>query len=39
VALRVGFKPSVSREEIKRLFGAHNGGNAVEPQRIECRLS
>ena len=34
MALRTGFKPSVRRQEIKGLFGAHDGGNAVEPQRI-----
>jgi hypothetical protein len=34
LALRIGFKPFVSRQEIKGLFGAHDGGNAVEPHRI-----
>ena len=28
------FKPRVGRQEIKGLFGAHYGGDAVKPQRI-----
>ncbi|MGD0816186.1 MAG: hypothetical protein ABSA83_21550 [Verrucomicrobiota bacterium] len=34
MAPRIRFKPSVSRRQIKGLFGPHDGGNAVEPQRI-----
>jgi len=34
VAPRIGFKPGVSRQQIKGLFGPHDGGNAVQPQRI-----